>query len=81
MSMVRQDRLTKPTPFHRFICSGCGKPLGRHWIFRPDKLTDVVGGAAARRPNGKLYCRPDQLGYAGAYYQRELRRTMEPGYV
>lgn len=78
--MVRQGELTSPTPFHSFICTSCGKTLGKHFLFRPDKLTDVVGGAGSRKGNGKLYCHRDQVGWAGSYYQRELKRTMERGY-
>jgi len=81
MSMVRQDALTKPTPFHSFICDGCGKPLGQHWLFRPDKMADVHVGPNARRPDGILYCNRDGLGRALSYHQRELKRTMEPGFA
>lgn len=69
-------------PFHLFICTNCGRALGKHFLFRPDRLRDVMSAAdtKGRQPNGKLYCRRDQIGYAGAYYQRQLRRTMAPGY-
>ena len=74
--MVTQDSLTRPTPFHDFICDGCGRRLGEHFLFRPDKLTDVVGGADSRKPDGKLYCKSAQTAYAGSYHQRTLKRTM-----
>lgn len=70
-------------PFHLFICTNCGRSLGKHFLFRPDKLKDVfaLADSPGRKPNGKLYCRRDQMGYAGGYYQRQLRRTMAPGYT
>ena len=74
--MVRQEALTRPNPFHRFICDSCGNPLGRHFVFRPDNFSDARGG----RATGKLYCHRDQVGWAGSYHQRELARTMEEGY-
>lgn len=80
MSMVRQDELTKPSPFHEYICENCGNRLGSHYLFRPDKMADVYVGPNARKPNGKLYCNRDQLGWASGYHQRELKRTMVEGY-
>ena len=69
-------------PFHLFVCTNCGRPLGKHFLFRPDRFSDArPGDKAGRQANGKLYCRRDQLGYAGQYYQRQLRRTMAPGYA
>jgi hypothetical protein len=81
MSMARQEKLVPRNPFNEFICDVCGRRLGRHWLFRPDKFADTTGAAGARKPNGKLYCRPDQVSYAGSYHQRQLRRTMDPGYA
>jgi hypothetical protein len=85
MSMVRQDKLgSKSSPFHDFICGGqtggCGKRLGSHFLFRHEKQADLRGGPDSRKPDGKLYCHRDQTSYAGAYYQRQLRRTMVTGY-
>jgi hypothetical protein len=80
MSMVQLGKLTAPNPFHRFICDGCGKTLGRHWVFRPDRLGDVIANATGRKPTGKFYCHSDQCGHAGAHHQRELRRTMAAGF-
>ena len=82
MPLVRQDSLTRPSPFHLFICDGCGKPLGKHWLFRPEKLQDVmyVADTKGRAPNGRYYCNRSQTAWAGSYHQRELRRTMVAGY-
>ena len=80
MAMVRQDDLTTHSPFHEFVCGNCGKRMGTHWVFRPDKLADVYVGPNARKPDGKLYCHRDQLGYAASYFQRELKRTMAQDY-
>ena len=83
MPVARQDSLTKPSPFHNFICDGCGNTLGKHWLFRPEKLRDVMflADTVGRRPDGKLYCHRDQLGWAKSYHQRELKRTMVEGYA
>lgn len=81
MPMIEQGKLGTPTPFHEFICVNCGRNLKTHWLYRPEKLADVhLLTRQGRKPDGKLYCRRDQLGFAGAYFQRQLRRTMEPGY-
>lgn len=70
-------------PFHLFICTSCGRSLGNHFLFRPDKLRDVMtlADTKGRAPDGKLYCHRDQIGHAAHYYQRQLRRTMTPGYT
>ncbi len=82
MPMLKLGETASPTPFHSFVCTGCGKTLGKHVLYRPEKFADVrPGDKNGRAPNGKLYCRPDQTGYAGSYYQRQLRRTMEAGYA
>ena len=80
MSMVRQETLgVKGNPFNEFICANCGRRLGRHWIFRPDKFADVrPGDRNGRKPDGRLYCHRDQAGWAHSYYQRRLRRSLEP---
>ena len=64
------------------VCDGCGKPLGKHWLFRPEKLQDVmyVADTKGRAPNGRSYCNRSQTAWAGSYHQRELRRTMVAGY-
>lgn len=80
MSLARNESISKNNPFNFYICDVCGNRLGRHWLFRPEKLTDVVGGAGSRKPDGKLYCHRDQVSYAKSYHQRELRRTMVEGY-
>ena len=77
--MARQDTLND-TPFNSYICLGCGKPLGKHWLYRPDSFGDVRG-ATKRKPNGRLYCNRDGLGWSKNHYQRELRRIAEPGYM
>ena len=81
--MTRQDDLTAKNPFHNFICDGCGERLGKHWLFRPEKLRDVfvLADTKGRKPDGKLYCHRDQTGWAKSYHQRELKRTMVEGYV
>lgn len=79
--MIRAGDLgIRESPFHAFICDGCNKALGAHFQFRPDKLADVVGGVDSRKADGRLYCHEDQSSYAGAYHQRDLRRTMVDGY-
>lgn len=81
MPMMQQGVLSKNSPFHEFICVNCGRALKTHWVYRPEQLADVfLLTKQGRKPDGKLYCRRDQLGFAGSYYQRQLRRTMEPGY-
>lgn len=81
MPMTQQSQLSKPGPFHEFICVTCGRTLKTHWVYRPEKLADVHQlTKQGRKPDGKLYCHRDQLGFAGSYYQRQLRRTMEAGY-
>jgi hypothetical protein len=74
--------MTPGNPFNLFICDGCGKTLGKHWLFRPEKLRDVmyIADTVGRRPNGKLYCNRSQTAWSGSYHQRELRRTMDAGY-
>lgn len=82
MPMMQLGETASATPFHAFICTGCGKTLGKHVLYRPEKFADVrPGDKNGRAPNGKLYCRPDQTAYAGSYYQRQLRRTMVEGYA
>ncbi|MDE2099540.1 MAG: hypothetical protein KGL39_19970 [Patescibacteria group bacterium] len=78
--IAKQDSLSKTNPFNEFICAGCGKRLGSHWIFRPEVFADVRPDGRGRKPNGKLYCHSDQTGWAGDYYQRELRRINVSGY-
>lgn len=79
--MVRQGDLTKHSPFHDFICVNCGRPMGVHWIFQPEKLADVFTlTRQGRKPDGKYYCHRDQCGFASSYYQRSLRRIMADGY-
>lgn len=78
--MDRLSDFAPRTPFHAFVCDNCGKPLGQHYQFRPDKMADVAAGPNGRKPDGKLYCNRDQLGWASSYHQRELRRTMVAGY-
>ncbi len=79
--LVKQQDLTQTNPFCDFICDGCGKRLGVHWLFRPERLRDVFALASGgRKPNGRLYCNRGQTAWAGSYHQRTLRRTMEPGY-
>ena len=76
--MARQDDLNDG-PFNRFICSGCGKPMGKHWIFRPDKLTDVAYfNSGSRRPDGRFYCHRDGSTASPGHFQRVLRRSLEP---
>lgn len=79
--MARLDSLGGKTAFHEYVCDNCGNRLGKHWIFRPEKMADVGPGPNGRKPDGKYYCNPDQLGYAKSYHQRALRRTMVSGYV
>lgn len=83
MPMLRLGETASKTPYHDFICGpGCGKRLGDHFLFRPEKMADVVKtDRPGRSPDGKLYCHRDQAGYAGSYYQRQLRRTMVEGYA
>ncbi len=66
--MVRQEQMVPGNPFNAYVCNGCGNILGKHWLFKPETFADVRG--AGRTPNGKLYCKPDGLSYAGAYHQR-----------
>ena len=81
MPMMLQGAISKPTPFHEFICGNCGRTLKTHWVYKPEQLADVfLLTTQGRKPDGKLYCRRDQLGFAGMYYQRQLRRTMVDGY-
>ena len=77
MSMMRQDEIGQRTPFWDFICDTCGKTLGSHWLFRPDKFGDVHPRFEGRKGNGKLYCHKDQASYCGSYHQRTLRRSLE----
>ena len=79
MPLVQQDALIK-TPFNEFICDGCGRRMGAHFIFRPEKFADVRFDGGGRKPNGKYYCNRSQTAWSGAYHQRQLRRTMEAGY-
>ncbi len=87
MSMMRLEKTVSPqaarlNPFHKFICDSCGRTMGRHWLFRPDKLADVFRlTEQGRKPDGKFYCWRDQVGWAKSYHQRQLRRTMEAGYA
>ena len=81
MPMMQQGTLGAKTPFHEFICNTCGKPLKVHWVYKPEQLADVfLLTRQGRKPDGKLYCHRDQVGFAGMYYQRQLRRTMVEGY-
>ena len=76
MSMARQQDLVKHNPFNDFICATCGKRMGLHWVFRPDCLSDARG--TNRKPDGRYYCNRDGVGWAKDYYQRTLRRSLEP---
>lgn len=79
--MMTLGETASRTPFHDFACDGCGKTLGEHYVYRPGKFADVrPGDKNGRQYDGKLRCHRDGLGYAGAYHQRQLRRTMAPGY-
>jgi hypothetical protein len=81
MPMMRLGETASWTPFHDFICDGCGKNIGSHLLYRPDKFADVrPGDKNGRAPDGVFYCHRDQLGKAMRYHQRTLRRTMERGY-
>lgn len=81
MPLVELGETATPTPYHDFICDGCGKRLGRHLLYRPEKFADVrPGDKNGREPNGKLYCNRSQTSFAASYHQRQLRRTMEAGY-
>ncbi len=81
MPMMRLGETARPTPYHLFVCDGCGKTLGKHFLYRPEKFADVrPGDKNGRAPDGILYCYRDQLGKAKSYHQRQLRRTMEVGY-
>ena len=82
MSMAQMQSLGRQTPFHNHICCSCGKPLGKHWVFRPDFLADVFSlTKQGRKGDGTMFCHRDCVGRAKDYYQRLLRRTMELGYA
>lgn len=81
MSMSRLEDMNPATPFHEFICDGCGQRMGRHWLYRPDRFADVRPDGDGRKPNGRFYCNRSQTSWAGSYHQRQLRRTMAPGYA
>jgi hypothetical protein len=85
MPMMRLGEFAARNPFHDFICGtkggGCGKRMGRHWVYRPEKLGDVIPNASGRKPDGKFYCHRDQSSASGGHYQRQLRRIMAEGYT
>lgn len=71
MPMMRLGDFTTRTPFHDFICDGCGRTLGRHFYWRPGKLADtLLNDKNGRRADGRPYCHRDGLSWAGAYHQR-----------
>jgi hypothetical protein len=81
MPMMRLGETATRTPFHDFVCDGCGKRLASHFLYRPEKFADVrPGDKNGRAPDGVFYCHRDQLGKAKAYHQRALRRTIDRGY-
>lgn len=81
MPMMQLGRLNKPTAFHFFVCASCGKEMRTHWVYKPEQLADVfLLTRQGRKPDGKSYCHRDQVGFAGSYFQRQLRRTMVEGY-
>ena len=78
MSMERQENLAD-SPFNAMICIGCGRPMGKHWLFGPEKLSDVAySGRGSRRPDGKHYCHRDGSTASPGHFQRVLRRSLEP---
>jgi hypothetical protein len=80
--MMKLGETAKPTPFHQFVCDGCGKSLGSHFLYRPDRFADVrPGDKNGRAPDGIFYCHRDGIGAARSYHQRELRRTMVAEYA
>lgn len=80
MAMVRQDSLKRSTAWNENICDNCGKRMGSHWVFQPEKMADVGPGPNGRKPDGKYYCNSDQVGWAKSFHQRQLIRTMEKNY-
>lgn len=79
--MIRLGETASPTPFHQFVCDSCGKVLGSHFLYRPEKFADVrPGDKNGRAPDGVFYCHRDGVGMAKVYHQRALKRTLERGY-
>ncbi len=79
--MMQLGETASRTPFHDFICDGCGKTLAKHFLYRPERFADVrPGDKNGRAPDGIFYCNRDQLGKAKTYHQRRLHRTMVDGY-
>ena len=82
MPLARQRDLTPRNHFNAFVCNGCGKELGDHWLFRPEKFADVRPDGNGRKPNGKLYCNRSQTAWAGEYHERALERnTISAGFA
>jgi hypothetical protein len=78
--MVKQKILTPQNLFCNFICDNCGKPMGQHFVFRPEKFADVRPDGRGRKPDGKHYCHSDGVAYSTSHHQRVLRRIMVEGY-
>ena len=79
MSMERQENLAD-TPFNAFICTGCGRPMGRHWVFRPDQKGDITSLTRyeGRKGDGTFLCHHDGSTASPGHFQRVLRRSLEP---
>jgi hypothetical protein len=79
MSMDRQDNLAD-TPFNGFICTGCGRTMGSHWVFRPDRMGDVTSMTrhSGRKAPGLHFCHRDGSTASPGHFQRVLRRSLEP---
>ena len=78
MSMERQENLAD-TPFNAYICTGCGRPMGKHWLFRPDNRTEIGPAVrGSRRWDGRMFCQRDGSTESPGHFQRVLRRSLEP---
>ena len=78
--MAQQEKLVPRNPFNLMVCATCGKHMGKHFLFRPEFFADVRQDGFGRKPNGRLYCHRDQTGWAGSWFQRQLRRIESHDY-
>lgn len=77
MPMLTLGETATRNPFHDFICDGCGKRLGLHYLYKPEKFADVrPGDKNGRPPDGKLYCSSSGMSHAGSHFQRQLSNIM-----
>ncbi len=64
--MTRLGDFSPRNPFHQFVCNGCGKEMGQHWVYRPDSRL-VLG---TPKHDGVFYCHSDKSSRAGEFHQR-----------